>query len=122
MEFNELIANFATRHNVPDLEVQDGVTALNIDEILVSIVSLGVWCKYSSETQMTVRRAFLEWLKGSFSSKPWTDCQWSRHGTGQKWRFSADADTTGRRNGFCHSAGRGRMRGGIVRRPCANSS
>ena len=41
MEFNELIANFATRHNVPDLEVQDGVTALNIDEILVSIVSLG---------------------------------------------------------------------------------
>ena len=28
-----------------------------------------VWCKYSSGTQMTVHRAFLEWLERDFSSQ-----------------------------------------------------
>jgi len=81
-----------------------------------------VWCKYSSRPQMTVHRAFLEWSeRGRPNKQTGADCRVSRRETGQEWRFSADADTTGRRNGFCHSAGRGRMRGEIVRRPCANS-
>ena len=41
MEFNELIADFATRHNVEDLTVEDGFTALDIDGIIVSILSRG---------------------------------------------------------------------------------
>ena len=39
MEFNELIASFAMRHNVADLVVKDGTTALDIDGIVVNIVS-----------------------------------------------------------------------------------
>ncbi len=49
MEFNELIADFATRHSVEDLIVEDGVTALDIDGIIVSIVSNGEKIIFSAD-------------------------------------------------------------------------
>ena len=39
MEFNELIADFATRHGVENLDIEDGATALDIDGIIVCILS-----------------------------------------------------------------------------------
>ena len=39
MEFNDLIADFATRHGVENLMVEDSVAALDIDGIVVSLVS-----------------------------------------------------------------------------------
>lgn len=41
MEFNELIADFAKRHDVEDLVVVDGAAALDIDGIIVTIVAKG---------------------------------------------------------------------------------
>ena len=41
MEFNELITDFATRHNVAGLAAEDGAAALDIDGIVVSLVSKG---------------------------------------------------------------------------------
>ena len=41
MEFNELISDFATRHNVDGLEAQDGAVTLEIDGIIVSIAANG---------------------------------------------------------------------------------
>lgn len=41
MEFNELITDFASRHNVPGLAAEDGAAALDIDGIVVSLVSKG---------------------------------------------------------------------------------
>ncbi len=49
MEFEKLIADFAERHNVADLTVKDGITALSIDDILVSIVSSGNMLILSAE-------------------------------------------------------------------------
>ncbi len=49
MEFNELIADFAARHSVEDLTVEDGFTALDIDGIIVSIVSRGEAVIFSAE-------------------------------------------------------------------------
>ena len=39
MEFNELIADFAKRHNVEDLVAVDGAASLDIDGIIVTIVA-----------------------------------------------------------------------------------
>ena len=39
MEFNELIADFAKRHNVADLVTVDDAASLDIDGIIVTIVS-----------------------------------------------------------------------------------
>ncbi len=39
MEFNELIAGFATRYNVADLAAKDGTATLEIDGTIVSIVA-----------------------------------------------------------------------------------
>ena len=39
MEFNELIDNFAKRHNVENLIVVDGAASLDIDGIIVTIVA-----------------------------------------------------------------------------------
>jgi hypothetical protein len=41
MEFDELISDFAKRHNVADLVAEEGVVALNIDGIIVTVVSKG---------------------------------------------------------------------------------
>ncbi len=41
MEFNELIANFAERHNVADLVAYGNAAALDIDGIIVTIVASG---------------------------------------------------------------------------------
>jgi len=41
MEFNELIADFATRHNVADLVAAGNAAALDIDGIIVTIVAAG---------------------------------------------------------------------------------
>ena len=41
MEFNELIAGFATRYNVDDLAATDGTVTLDIDGIIVTLVSKG---------------------------------------------------------------------------------
>jgi len=49
MEFNELIAEFAVRHNVENLVVEDGFTALDIDGIIVSIVSSGEIIVFSAD-------------------------------------------------------------------------
>lgn len=38
MEFDELIADFAKRHNVEDLVVVDGIAALDIDGIVVTML------------------------------------------------------------------------------------
>ena len=39
MEYNELIANFAARHNVENLVTIDGAASLDIDGIIVMVVS-----------------------------------------------------------------------------------
>lgn len=39
MEFNELLADFAKRHNVENLVVVDGAASLDIDGIIVTIVA-----------------------------------------------------------------------------------
>ena len=49
MEFNELIADFATRHKVENLVAQDGAAALDIDGIIVTIVARGDLLTFSSE-------------------------------------------------------------------------
>ena len=49
MEFNELIANFAKRHNVEDLVAVEGAAALDIDEIIVIIVAKGEMLNLSAE-------------------------------------------------------------------------
>ncbi|MBP5786419.1 MAG: CesT family type III secretion system chaperone, partial [Kiritimatiellae bacterium] len=41
MDFNELIADFATRHNVDGLAAEDGAAALDVDGILVNLVGTG---------------------------------------------------------------------------------
>ena len=41
MDFNELIADFAARHGVEDLTVTDNAAALDIDGIIVLLVSNG---------------------------------------------------------------------------------
>jgi len=49
MDFNELIADFATRHNVDDLTVVDDAAALDIDGITVLLVSNGDMLTISAE-------------------------------------------------------------------------
>ena len=49
MEFNELIADFAKRHNVEDLVATDGAAALDIDGIIVTIVGGGDVLNLSAE-------------------------------------------------------------------------
>ena len=49
MDFNELIAGFATRYNVADLAAQDGVATVEIDGIIVSIVSKDDEVAFSAE-------------------------------------------------------------------------
>jgi hypothetical protein len=49
MDFNELIADFATRHNVDDLTVVDDAAALDIDGITVLLVSNGDLLTISAE-------------------------------------------------------------------------
>jgi len=49
MEFNELISDFATRHKVGDLVAVDGAAALDIDGIIVTIVSNGETLTFSAE-------------------------------------------------------------------------
>ncbi len=41
MEFTKLIENFAARHGVANLEVNDNAAALNIDDIVVTLVAAG---------------------------------------------------------------------------------
>ena len=49
MEFNKLIADFATRHQVENLIVVDGAAALDIDGIIVTIVAKGEVLNLSAE-------------------------------------------------------------------------
>ena len=49
MEFNELIADFATRHNVANLTAIDNAAALDIDGITVLLVSNGDILTISAE-------------------------------------------------------------------------
>ena len=49
MEFNELIADFAKRHNVENLVAVDGAAALDIDGIIVTIVDKGGLLNFSAE-------------------------------------------------------------------------
>jgi len=49
MDFNELIANFATRHGVEDLTAIDNAAALDIDGITVLFVSNGELLTISAE-------------------------------------------------------------------------
>ncbi len=49
MEFNELIADFATRHNVENLTAIDNAAALDIDGITVLLVSNGDILTISAE-------------------------------------------------------------------------
>ncbi|MBR2839559.1 MAG: type III secretion system chaperone [Kiritimatiellae bacterium] len=49
MEFNDLIADFATRHNVSDLVAIDGAAALDIDGIIVTIVAREDVLNFSAE-------------------------------------------------------------------------
>ena len=49
MEFNELIADFAKRHNVENLVAVDGAAALDIDGIIVTIVAKGELINFSAE-------------------------------------------------------------------------
>ena len=41
MDFTELIADFAARHDIADLASEDGAAALDIDGIVVTIVAAG---------------------------------------------------------------------------------
>lgn len=49
MEFNELIAHFAKRHNVEDLVAVDSAAALDIDGIIVIIVARDEMLSLSAE-------------------------------------------------------------------------
>ena len=49
MEFNELLADFATRHKVENLVAVDGAAALDIDGIIVTIVAKGDVLTFSAE-------------------------------------------------------------------------
>ena len=49
MEFNKLIEDFATRHKVGDLVAVDGAAALDIDGIIVTIVSNDGSLTFSAE-------------------------------------------------------------------------
>lgn len=49
MDFNELITDFATRHNVDGLSAEDGVAALDVDGIIVNIVATGDMLAASAE-------------------------------------------------------------------------
>ena len=49
MEFNELIASFAKRHNVDDLVAVEGAAALDIDVIIVIIVARDEMLNLSAE-------------------------------------------------------------------------
>lgn len=49
MEFNELIADFATRHKVENLVAVDGAAALDIDGIIITIVAKGDTLTFSTE-------------------------------------------------------------------------
>ena len=49
MEFNQLIADFAKRHNVENLVAVDGAAALDIDGIIVTIVAKGDLLNFSTE-------------------------------------------------------------------------
>lgn len=49
MEFNELIADFAARHNVADLTAADNAAALDIDGIIVLLVCKGDELTLSAE-------------------------------------------------------------------------
>jgi len=49
MDFNELIADFAARHGVGDLTVIDNAAALDIDGIIVLLVSNGEQLTISAE-------------------------------------------------------------------------
>lgn len=41
MDFNDLITDFAARHNVDGLAAEDGAAALDVDGILVNLVAAG---------------------------------------------------------------------------------
>ena len=49
MDFNDLIADFATRHNVAGLAAEDGVAALDVDGILINLVAAGDLLAASAE-------------------------------------------------------------------------
>ena len=49
MEFNELIDDFAKRHNVENLVAVDGAAALDIDGIIITIVAKGDILNFSAE-------------------------------------------------------------------------
>ena len=49
MEFDELISDFAVRHKVENLVAIDGAAALDIDGIIVTIVSKGELLTFSAE-------------------------------------------------------------------------
>ncbi len=49
MEFNELINDFAARHNVENLVAVDGAAALDIDGIIVTIVAKGDVMTFSAD-------------------------------------------------------------------------
>ena len=49
MDFNQLIADFAKRHNVENLVAVDGAAALDIDGIIVTIVAKGDLLNFSAE-------------------------------------------------------------------------
>ena len=49
MEYNELIADFAKRHNVENLVAVDGAASLDIDGIIVTIVASGETLIMSAE-------------------------------------------------------------------------
>lgn len=49
MEFDQLIADFSTRHKVENLVAIDGAAALDIDGIIVTIVSKGETLTFSAE-------------------------------------------------------------------------
>jgi len=49
MEFNQLIADFAKRHKVEDLVAVDGAAAIDIDGIIVTIVSKDELLNFSAE-------------------------------------------------------------------------
>ena len=72
---------------------------------------------------MTVRRAFLEWSERGASeqaNRGRLSGFTARDGAGM--RFSADEDTTGRRNGFGQSTESMEAEGGGVGRPFCNVS
>ena len=49
MDFNELITDFAVRHNVDGLAAEDGAAALDVDGILVNLVGAGDLLAASAE-------------------------------------------------------------------------